>query len=175
MGQPSSALLCWSQGSPSGFGSTGWDLTRAQRQTQHHGSAPQPWLPVKPQNAPVKPPANTDTGAASCTVLLLLTMGGVQVNHCSYPFTPMSCAGLPDSAHSLQCCFSFRQLFWFECILCLWMDGQPRLVPCIKLSPVLWQHCSPMENFCWTSVKMLWFQRFFPCLKFSGFATSHCS
>lgn len=28
--------------------------TRAQRQPQHHGSAPRPWLSVKPQNAPVK-------------------------------------------------------------------------------------------------------------------------
>lgn len=82
--------------------------TRAhQRQPQHHGSAPQPWLSVKPQNAPDKPSANTDTGAASCTVLLLLTMGGFKVNYCSYPFIPMSCAGLPASACSLQCCFSF--------------------------------------------------------------------
>lgn len=28
----------------------------------------------------------------------------------------------------------FLQLFWFECVLWLWMDRQPRLVPCFELS-----------------------------------------
>lgn len=125
--RPSSALPRWSHGGatavPVALAALPGIYTRAhQRQPQHHGSAPQPWLSVKPQNAPVKPSANTDTGVAGCTVLLLLTMGGFKVNYCSYPFIPMSRAGLPASACSPQCCFSFMELIWFGWIWWLWMD-----------------------------------------------------
>lgn len=129
VGQPSPAVLWWNQGSPSGFGSTAWDLHQS---TPEAASAP--WqcptslATSETPKCPAKPSANTDTGAASCTVLLLLTMSGFKVNYCSYPFIPMSCAGLPASACSLQCCFSSMQLFWFGCILWLWMDRQPKLL-----------------------------------------------